>query len=263
MNSIINSLVKFPFFNRLVPSISIRLLKLLKKNRGYFKVGDNKMFLDFLDPIDRQLILYQKYEYEEILILKELIKKHQANFFFDIGSNCGYYSLKLANIFKNLKIFAFDPNAEANYKFKKTLNIYPTLSERITLHNFGLSDVNSVFKMRTKIKYGYAQTGGSALHNNENHKDTKTFDANFKIADEIFSITNSVLAIKIDVENLEYRTLNGLKKIINNNECILQIEIFGNNFNKVNKFLVENKFYKINEIKKRSNYFYTNIKKSQ
>ena len=260
MNFLLSFLIKLPLFNRLIPSIGIRLLKLLKKNRGYFKIGDTKMFLDFLDPIDRHLILHQKYEHEEILILNELIKKHCANYFFDIGSNCGFYSIKLAQIFKKLKILSFEPNVEAYYKFKKTLSINPNLSGKVTLYNFGLSDINSTLKMRSKIKHGYAQTGGSILHNNQNFKNIKIFDAKFKIADYLFNINNSVLAIKIDVEGQEYNVLQGLKKIINKNNCILQLEIFDENYNKLNNFLVENKFYKINEIKKRFNYFYTNIK---
>ena len=259
MNFLLSILIKLPFFKRLIPSIGIRMLKILKKNRGYFKIGNTKMYLDFLDPIDRYIILHQKYEHEEILILNELIKKHCANYFFDIGSNCGFYSIKLAKIFKKLKIFSFEPNVEAYYKFKKTLSVNTYLSEKITLYNFGLSYVNSSLKMRAKIKHGYAQTGGSVLHNNQNLKNIKIFDANFKVADELFDISNSVLAIKIDVEGQEYNVLQGLKKIINSNKCILQLEIFSKNYNKVNNFLVENKFYKINEVKKGFNYFYTNI----
>ena len=259
MNFVISFLVKLPIFNRLIPSISIRIIKIIKKNRGFFKIGDNKMFLDFLDPIDRELILHQKYEDEEISILNGLIKKHSVNYFFDVGSNCGYYSIKLAKIFQKLKILAFEPNDEAHFKFNKTLSINPNLSERITLHNFGLSDINSILKMRSKVKYGYTQTGGSTVHDNKNYNDVKIYEANFKIADEVIDINNSVLAIKIDVEGHEYNVLKGLRKIINNNKCILQLEIFNDKFDKVNKFLIENKFYKITEVKNRSNYFYTNI----
>ena len=109
-------LIKIPFLKRLIPSISIRILKILKKNRGIFKVDNTKMFLDFLDSTDRQIILHQKYEIEEISILKELIKKHSVIYFFDVGANCGYYSITLAKIFKNLKILAFEPNNDAYYK---------------------------------------------------------------------------------------------------------------------------------------------------
>ena len=54
----------------------------------------------------------------------------------------------------------------------------------------------------------------------------KIHDANFKIADELLDIKNSNLILKIDVEGHELNVLKGLKKIINQNNCILQIEIF-------------------------------------
>ena len=49
----IPKLIKLPILKRLIPSISLRLLRILKKNRGYFKINDFEMFLDFLYPIDR------------------------------------------------------------------------------------------------------------------------------------------------------------------------------------------------------------------
>ena len=97
-------LIKIPFLKRLIPSISIRVLKKLKKNRRIFKVDNTRMFLDFLDSTDRQVILHQKYEVEEISILEELIKRYSVMYFFDIGANCGYYSITLAKKFENLKI---------------------------------------------------------------------------------------------------------------------------------------------------------------
>ena len=72
----IKYLIKIPILKRLIPSIGIRLLKILKKNRGYFNINGFKMYLDFLDPIDRIIILNQAYEIEEMNILTKLIKKN-------------------------------------------------------------------------------------------------------------------------------------------------------------------------------------------
>ena len=55
----------------------------------------------------------------------------------------------------------------------------------------------------------------------------------------------------------ELNVLKGLKKTINQNNCILQIEIFKENFEIINKFLLENKFNKINTEIYHSNYFYS------
>ena len=61
----ISTLLKIPILKRLIPSLAIKVLKFIKKNRGYFRIENTFMYLDFLDPIDREIILYQKFESEE------------------------------------------------------------------------------------------------------------------------------------------------------------------------------------------------------
>ena len=77
------------------------------------------MFLNFLDPVDKEIILMKEYETEQVNILINNIKKYHINYFIDVGANCGYYSLIVA---KKIKIISFEPNIEAILKFKKSLN---------------------------------------------------------------------------------------------------------------------------------------------
>ncbi len=197
MNNFLKFLIKLSNFSRFISLITLKILKLFKKNRGYFNIGNNIMFLDFLDPIDRKIIISQKYEQNEISTLKELSKNFDVVYFFDIGANNGYYSIKFAEFHENIKIIAFEPNDEAYFKFKKNLDANQNFSKRITLHNFGLSDKNSTERMRSKVKYGYTQTGGSTIHDGKKYDDVKIHDANFKIADELLDIKNSNLILKV------------------------------------------------------------------
>ena len=114
----IEFLAKFPILKRLIPSIGIRALKLFKKNRGYFKIGKINFYLDFMDPIDRQIIIYKKYENDQVLFFEDQMNKTSFDYFLDIGSNSGYYSFYFADKFKNLKIRAFEPNLEPFNKFE-------------------------------------------------------------------------------------------------------------------------------------------------
>ena len=99
----IQYLAKLPIFKRLIPSIGMRVLRLFKKNRGFFKIGEINFYLDFLDPIDRQIIIDKKYENDQVLFFKNQMNKTLFDYFFDIGSNSGYYSFYFASKFKNLK----------------------------------------------------------------------------------------------------------------------------------------------------------------
>ena len=61
------------------------------------------MFLNFLDPVDKEIILTKEYEARQISILISNIKKYHINYFVDVGANCGYYSLIIAKKIKKIK----------------------------------------------------------------------------------------------------------------------------------------------------------------
>jgi FkbM family methyltransferase len=255
----IPKLIKLPILKRLIPSISLRLLRILKKNRGYFKINDFKMFLDFLDPIDREIILNQEFEKQEIDFLVNQIRTNNINYFLDVGANCGFYSLKISKEISNIKILSFEPNLEAYSKFSKTLKKNLNLSKKIKLENFGLSDKSAKLKMQSMLKFGYAQTGGSSVVDKNLNNKNFLFFADFKIGDDYLKLTNEKISIKIDVEGHELRVLKGIKNIIKRNQCVLQIEIFSKNYENVNNFLLSFGYKNFYEVKKRSNYFYKNF----
>ena len=143
----IRFLVKLPIFKRLIPSIGIRVLRFFKKNRGYFKIGEINFYLDFLDPIDRQIILHKNYENDQVIFLEKEMEKNLFDYFLDVGANSGYYSFLFANKFENLKVKAFEPNLDAFNKFKKTLN--KNSIQNIEVFNFGLSDQERKVKVKT------------------------------------------------------------------------------------------------------------------
>ena len=255
----LSTLLKIPLLKRAVPSLMLKILKMLKKNRGYFKIRNTRMFLDFLDPIDKKIILDQEYEKLEINYLLNQIKKNKILHFIDIGANCGYYSIYIANNIPNVIIHSFEPNEDAFFKFKKTLEINKTLKDKINIHNFGLSNKTGKLKMQSMIKHGYSQTGGSSVVESNSYKNFDVYYADFKIGDKVINQNQNTIAIKIDVEGHEINVLNGLENTLVNNKLIIQIEIFETNFQKVNNFLTSLGYKIIFKFKERSNYFYSNI----
>lgn len=250
---------------KIITSLKIRILKLLKKNRGYFTINKIKMFLDYLDPIDREIIEHHKFEEKEIRFLLKNIQENNISYFVDVGANCGYYSIKLANKIENLKIKAFEPNEEAYYKFDKTLKINPLLANQIKLNNYGLSNHSKILEMTSLEKFGYLQTGGSTVINpNEKHSiNTKLFKANFMKGDDEIDFENKNVCIKIDVEGHEHQVLEGLENTLKKNKIVLQVEIVNQNFQKVNKLLNSFDFKFFNKIMGRAdwiyNYYYKNF----
>ena len=253
-------------FKKFFTGIKIRFLKTLKKNRGYFYISGIKMFLDYLDPIDRELIITQKYEEKEINFFKRIYNSNKFEYFLDIGANCGYYSVKLANEFDNLKVIAFEPNKEAFTKFSNTLKVNSKLRKRIKINNFGLSNSSGQLEMTSLEKFGYLQSGGSTIINEAEKKfvKTKIFKCNFKTGEEVLKFKNKKLGIKIDVEGHEYNVIEGLKELLKENKIILQIEITDKFFKKTDNFLNNIGYRPFNKFFGRgqwiSNFYYKNFK---
>ena len=168
--------------------------------------------------------------------------------------------MKIVSEVLSVKVFAYEPNQEAYNKFNKTIKINPEYSKRLELKNYGLSNKNSSLKMQFLKKHGYNQTGGSSVVEGLNYNKENTFLGEFKVGDEILNFKKEEnLSIKIDVEGHELNVLKGIQNLLNSNKCILQIEIFDNNFISINSFLLKNNFALVDKVKKRYNYFYSNI----
>ena len=249
---------KFPILKRLIPSVGIKVLKILKKNRGYFKIRDIYFYLDFLDPIDRQIIIYKEYENDQIKFLENYMLKNTCDYFLDIGANSGYYSFYFASKFKNLKIKAIEPNLDAFNKFKNTLN--KNKFENIEVYNFALSDREDKTKMVSMISHNYIHSN-STINDNINKENNKinTFETSLRVGDNLFNFSNKKLFFKIDVEGHESYVLQGLIKNLTQNKCLILIEISDAKFNEVNKFLIKNNFKKIFKSDFRNDYAYTNL----
>ena len=132
--------------------------------------------------------------------------------------------------------------------------------DRIKIFPYGISDINSKMQMKSMVKHGYTQTGGSTVNINESFKNNKykIYEAEFKIGDEILKFKKNNIAIKIDVEGHELNVLKGIQDLLKSNNCIIQIEIFKENFNLVNSFLLEKNFILVDQFRERANYFYSN-----
>jgi FkbM family methyltransferase len=249
--------LNLPLFKRLIPSIGIRVLKLLKKNKGFYKINNVSFYLDFLDPIDRKIILYKEYEHDTVSFLEEKFTQHSISNFLDIGANSGYFSFYFANKFNNLKVKAFEPNIDAFEKFKKTL-IKNSFND-VEIFNYGLSDIEKKVKMITWYKHGHAKTNLVILEDHFDTNNSKIYETDLKVGDEVLNFKNEKLCIKIDVEGHELSVLKGLAKNLRENKCVILIETGDVKFKAVNDFLIKNNYKQLFKSKFRIDYIYSNF----
>ena len=246
-----------PIFKRLIPSIGIKLLKLLNKNKRYYKIKDILFYLDFLDPIDRKIILYNEYESDSVNFLENLFNQHSISHFLDIGANSGYYSIYFANKFEDLKVKAYEPNVVAFEKLKKTLS--KCSLKNLEIFNYGLSNIEKKVKMITWYKHGYAKTNSVILEEFHDTNNSKIFETDLKVGDQLLNYKNEKICFKIDVEGHELSVLKGLSKNLKENKCIILVESGDIKFRDVNNFLIENNYKQIFKSNLRLDYVYSNL----
>jgi len=246
--------LKFPLFKRLIPSLVKRFF-FLSKNQ-IIKLNFGKIKIDLTQAIDREIYLNGFYEKEQLIFLDKICNKDEITHFLDIGANIGYYSL----YFKKINnIFAFEPNKK-NFLRLKENNELNNLN--IKMYNFGLSNTNSDSEIWYTNK---DKMGGSAIYekndpelNKYNYKDIIKEKILTKKLDDIIDINNSKILIKIDVERHEKKVLEGMNKMIKQNNIIMQIEIGYDQKNEVFSYLNKLNLKWINTIR-HDHYFIKNI----
>lgn len=252
-------LTKIPILKRVYPSILSRLLIFLNKNIFIIRFKNIFLRINIEDPIDKIIFFKNEYEERQIKFLKNYINKNKTEIFIDIGSNIGIYSLTIGKNFKKIKVLSFEPvyNTFDNLNYNIHLN---RLTKKITTFNFGLSNSSGTKKMIALKKNNYIQSGGYSFYIPKRRIDKNEVIEQYKskIGDNIVKFKNKNIIIKIDVEGYEKEVLYGLKKLLLQNKILIQIEIFKENFNKINKILKKLKFKLINQIKNSNDFYYIN-----
>ena len=237
--------LRFPLFKRLIPSL-IKRIFFFNKNQ-IIKLSFGKIKLDLLQAIDREIYLNGFYEKEQLDFLSEICKKNSIFHFFDIGANIGYYSL----FFKEIgNIYAFEPNKKNFFCLKENCKLN---NMNIKMYNFGLSNSN----YDSEIWYtNKDKMGGSAIFD-KNDPELKKYNPksiikekiSLKKLDDVLKINNSKILVKIDVERHEKKVLEGMEKMIQQNNIIMQIEIGEENKKEVFDYLKKLNLKWINSIR--------------
>lgn len=246
----IKFLVKLPIFKRLIPSLYKKYIYYTKNFYRTIKVNNVIYNLDLRHLIDRRFFFHREYERELFLPLKNCIKKYKINYFLDIGSCWGVYSLSLSDL-KNLEIMSFDPISNNIERLKKSI-----------LEN----NINNIRVFHTAV--------GSFKGNIELGA-TEAFSPNYKInetksiikekclidtIDNMILIKNRNIAIKIDTEGHELDVLYGAEELLKNNNCYCQVEISSNNKDTIIKYFSKRN-YKLISINKNNklDYIFSNF----
>lgn len=244
-----------------IKNIYSKILNILVGAKEEFIVNfkNIKLYINLKDPQDKIVFYKNAYEEKQIKFLSEWIKKNKADIFIDVGANFGIYSLRISKLFRMLKVISFEPVLNTFNKLRLNIKIN-NLEKRITTYNLGLSNTNGLKKMVALKRRNYVQSGGFSFYIPKGKLGNEIITQYHKsiAGDEVLKFKKKKIIIKIDVEGYENKVLIGIKNLLKNNKILLQIEIFNNNFKKIDKLLLKQNFKLINKFQKTSDYFYIN-----
>jgi FkbM family methyltransferase len=248
---ILNNLIKLPILKRAIPSILKKYINWTNNYEKKVTIENISYDLDLRHLIDRRFFLHRGYEDELYYNLCKIIKKEKIQYFLDIGSCWGVYSLRLANIFKNLRILAFDP-------IQKNIDRLISSIKKNKLKNIKTYKI-AIGDKKGTVKLGATEDYSPNFKINESRQ-VITEHSKINLIDNLIFLKNKKIICKIDTETFEVKVIKGAKKLLKNNKCFLQIEIVESNKNKVINFLKKIGYKLIsNNINNKGDYFFSNF----
>ena len=251
MNSIASSLIKIPILKRLIPSLYKKYVLFFNQYIKEVQINHVYYSLDLRHLIDRRFFFHNGYEDELFNPLIDIINRNKIDFFLDIGSCWGVYSLRIAGIHKDLKILAFDPIRNNIKRLKISIK---------------KNDFKNIECFHTAIgsKKGKVTLGATENYspNYEINEINSVINENSELnsLDLLLKTKNRSLILKIDTEGYELEVLKGSINLLNNNKCFCQIEIKDKNKEKVFSFFNDLNYnlISINRINK-TDFFFSNF----
>jgi FkbM family methyltransferase len=202
--------------------------------RDYFGAGFRvherlgaRWLLHYRNHVDRKLILKRPFEAEQLAWFSAQMAQRQCRVFIDVGANFGLYTIYLLRHCPGLsQVFAVEPQAR-NYHQLCSNVLLNDFSPRVKAFAWGASNGRrSVEFLENKGSSTgmsrIAETAPQATRRERFNTVTIEVDA---LDSLLPPLVGETIAMKIDVEGHELAVLEGARQLLQNNACLLQIEV--------------------------------------
>lgn len=183
-----------------------------------------QLLLDRLNVIDWQLFITGKWEqpqFAELFNLAEeqLRRRKATTVFLDVGAHWGLYALRAhkSGLFERIVAFEPDPISYAQLQANLFLNQAQEVVEPLQL---AATDRTRRFALEP----GSLRNRGATrvVDSDDRHPAI----CNGVAIDSLYDFSDRLVVIKIDVEGHEQEVVEGMKKLLGRNRCVVQVEIW-------------------------------------
>jgi FkbM family methyltransferase len=214
---------RWPVAKRLVPSLRRRLWAVSHRGRsGVVKRhGARFLILDDRNWADMGVLMHGVIERDQLCRLVAEIRARAIDTFLDIGANMGVYSVMVARETRCARIIAFEPDRRSFAQLEANLRLNG-LGDRVEARRVAVSDRNGEAPF----------VPGPATHNVWS-KIASPAEAGATVPavrlDDALALAGRRVALKIDIEGHETAALAGMKTLLADNACLLQVECWAAN----------------------------------
>ena len=206
---------RLPFFPRLTRSLRKRYLRFVHGDKPFVtKYFGARFIVSWSDMVGREVAL-QNFERPQLSNFLAACRRRNPDCFLDVGAHAGLYSCVLlkANVVSTAILFEPDQRNAALLRANLSLN---GLLDRATVH------ATAAGRRAGRLKFASgpdSNTGQARIAVGGSGSEVEVV-----ALDEATGFSGRTLAIKIDVEGFELEVLAGLKRTLNENRGIVQIE---------------------------------------
>lgn len=201
----------------------------ITKNGAYIVLdetrGNTKIFFDENDCEEASVEVMCSLDFERnetettLSIIKDIM--NDSFVMLDIGSNVGWYSLLIKNLYENARVYSFEP-VPLTYKRLKN-NIMLNGHSADNAYNIGLYDKKS----KMDFYYDIEGSGGSSMANLRGREKVEKIQVDVETLDE-FAIEHSIDKVdfvKCDVEGSELFVFKGGRKLLEKTKPVIFSEM--------------------------------------
>lgn len=192
------------------------------------KRGGVLWLLDHRNFVDRQLGVFGDFEPEQRAFLFSR-SSSQLDAFLDIGANFGLYTVEAVHKKIAKQFYAFEPDPRNHAQLFANLYLNKQ-ADKVVVYREAVSDMAGEVRI---VLHSSETTGTTRVDSNNSAAVSVPSIA----IDDVLPLRNKTLLIKIDIEGHELAALRGMEKLLRNNSCYLQVEIFDDNMQAVTNWL--------------------------
>jgi len=196
-----------------------------------------RLLLDQANAVDNCLLTTGAWEETRI---ERLFKLAEARFageaprtFLDIGAHGGFYAIQFALTAKDSDtIIAVEPDPQNRAQLHANLFLNG-MTSRVRVCDWAATDVEGVVRLNIAPERNRGISRLDMSGDEANFGRSSAFRGSIEIAgrriDDALELKGARLIVKIDVEGHEAKAMDGMRRTLSDNLCVLQVEVTGRN----------------------------------